>query len=85
MAKYDAKLPFAKALSEIFQRIAERNGYIVLLDGARRHFDLYEAARLKWTKDAGPCSIRRGAVARLPTRTIPGTARSCAAPAATRR
>ena len=29
----------------------------MLLDGARRRFDRYEAAGLKWTKDAGPCEI----------------------------
>ena len=84
MAKYDTKLPFAKALSDLFQQIAERNGYIVLLDGARRHFDLYEAARLKWTKDAGPCRIEEARL-RVADPEHPWYRRSCAAPAATRR
>jgi hypothetical protein len=57
MGRYDSKLPFAKKLSGIFQNIAERNGAIVLLDGARRHFDRYEAAKVPWTKDAAPCGI----------------------------
>jgi DNA polymerase I-like protein with 3'-5' exonuclease and polymerase domains len=57
MAKYDAKLPFVKALSEICQKLAERSGYITLIDGARRHFNLYEAAWIPWTTKNGPCPL----------------------------
>jgi DNA polymerase I-like protein with 3'-5' exonuclease and polymerase domains/RecA-family ATPase len=57
MAKYDAKLPFVKALSEICQKLAERSGYISLIDGARRHFKLYEAAWIPWTTKNGPCPL----------------------------
>ena len=42
MAKYDAKLPFAKGLSEIFQRIAERNG---LHRAARRRAPAFRSLR----------------------------------------
>ena len=33
-----------------------RLGYTVLYDGARRHWDLWEARWRPWTKGAGPCS-----------------------------
>ena len=57
IAKYDAKLPFAKRLAKICQQNAERVGYILMSDGTRRHFNLYEAVGLKWTKKNGPCSF----------------------------
>ena len=57
MATYDAKLPFVKALSEICQKLAERSGYITLIDGARRHFNLYEAAWIPWTTKNRPCPL----------------------------
>jgi DNA polymerase I-like protein with 3'-5' exonuclease and polymerase domains len=44
-AKYDAELPFVSALGERCQHLAERRGYLKLLDGARLHFDRWEPAR----------------------------------------
>jgi DNA polymerase I-like protein with 3'-5' exonuclease and polymerase domains len=55
-AKYDRELPFVGQLSKLCQGIAARQGYIELYDGARRHFELWEAPGVAWTKGAGPCS-----------------------------
>ena len=52
--QYDRELPFLYKLSEIYQRIARRQGYVTLYDGARRHFDNW-APGGKWKKGAGPC------------------------------
>lgn len=43
--QYDRELPFVKQLSQACQSAADRRGFIRLLDGARRHFDLWE---LSW-------------------------------------
>jgi DNA polymerase I-like protein with 3'-5' exonuclease and polymerase domains len=43
--KYDAELPFVAALGERAQRLAERRGYLRLIDGARLHFDRWEPAQ----------------------------------------
>ena len=83
MAQYDRKLPFVARLSAICQEMAVRVGYTELYDGARRHWNLYEAAGI-YAKGAGPCaSKRRGAAWRTPS--IRGTASSCVAPAPTPR
>jgi DNA polymerase I-like protein with 3'-5' exonuclease and polymerase domains len=54
--QYDRQLPFAKDLATIYQGVAKDLGYIELSDGARRHFDNWEAFGLAWTKGTGPCS-----------------------------
>jgi DNA polymerase-1 len=53
--QYDKKLPFISRLSEICQRAANRLGYTELYDGARRHWDHWEAPGI-YAKGAGPCS-----------------------------
>ena len=53
-AQYDRALPFAKQLAEICEATVKRDGYIELLDGARRHWNLW-APRGTWAKGAGPC------------------------------
>jgi DNA polymerase-1 len=55
-AKYDRELPFVAQLAARSQRTAERQGHIELYDGARRHFELWEAPGVAWAKGAGPCS-----------------------------
>lgn len=44
MAMYDREMPFVQELSEEAEKIARRRGFIVLLDGARSHFDKWEPA-----------------------------------------
>jgi DNA polymerase I-like protein with 3'-5' exonuclease and polymerase domains len=55
-AQYDRELPFLRLLSDIYTRRACSQGYIVLCDGARRHFDKF-APGGKWQKGAGPCAL----------------------------
>ena len=43
--QYDRKLPFVSHLSRLCQREAKRLGYTELYDGARRHWDNWEAPR----------------------------------------
>ena len=62
IAQYDSRLPFVARLSRICQDEAVERGYTVLYDGARRHWDRYEAAYV-YAKGAGPCSLRRGRAA----------------------
>ena len=58
MAKYDAKLPFAKELSEICSRRSPSATATSCCSTAPAGISIcYEAAWLKWTKDAGPCRI----------------------------
>ena len=52
--QYDRELPFLRALSQLYQAIATRQGYITLYDDARRHFDKW-APGGTWGKGAGPC------------------------------
>ena len=54
--RYDRELPFVKQLSQRCQSAAERYGYLVLYDGARRHWDTWEAPEIAWAKGTGPCS-----------------------------
>jgi DNA polymerase-1 len=79
LAQYDQKLPFVSALSDICQGKAQRIGYTVLYDGARRHWNLWEVPRL-YAKGAAPCSAsrRRGAASKIPS--ILGMASGSAAP-----
>lgn len=42
MGTYDTELPFVSQLNKLCARLAERRGYIVMLDGARSHFDQWE-------------------------------------------
>jgi DNA polymerase I-like protein with 3'-5' exonuclease and polymerase domains len=52
---YDQRLPFLLRLADAAQRKADRLGYTVLYDGARRHWDRW-APRV-YGKGAGPCSL----------------------------
>ena len=38
------------------QSAAAKQGYLELYDGARRHWDAWEAPEIAWTKGMGPCS-----------------------------
>jgi DNA polymerase I-like protein with 3'-5' exonuclease and polymerase domains len=51
--KYDAALPFAKKLSQIYQHQAECTGITEIMGGAKRHWNRYEAP---WKGDT-PCSL----------------------------
>lgn len=42
--KYDREMPFVSKLSELCEEVANERGYLVLLDGARSHFDKWEPA-----------------------------------------
>lgn len=42
MSQYDEEMPFVKRLNETCSSLANRRGYIRLLDGARSHYDLWE-------------------------------------------
>ena len=55
-AQYDIRLPFVWQLSRDVQDEAVRLGYTVLYDGARRHWDHWEARYVPYAKGAGPCS-----------------------------
>ena len=55
-AQYDIRLPFVWQLSRDVQDEAVRLGHTVLYDGARRHWDQWEARYVPYTKGAGPCS-----------------------------
>ena len=64
IAQYDSRLPFVARLSRICQDEAVERGYTVLYDGARRHWDRYEAAYV-YAKGAGPCSYEEAMRRRL--------------------
>ena len=55
-AKYDRELPFVQQLAKRCQNTAAKQGYLELYDGARRHWDTWEAPDIAWTKSIGPCS-----------------------------
>ncbi len=42
--RYDDERPYVRGLAEYCQRLAERCGYLTLIDGARLHFDRWEKA-----------------------------------------
>jgi DNA polymerase I-like protein with 3'-5' exonuclease and polymerase domains len=54
-AQYDQKLPFISRLAIAYQSEANRLGYTLLYDGARRHWDRW--ATRNYNKGAGPCSL----------------------------
>ena len=59
-AQYDRKLPFVSQLSAALPETAARKrATLELYDGARRHWDNWEAPMLPWTKGAGPCRTKR--------------------------
>jgi DNA polymerase I-like protein with 3'-5' exonuclease and polymerase domains len=51
--RYDRELPFMRKLSQLCAGEAERVGYTVLYDGARRHWNLFMAK----ARGAAPCSL----------------------------
>ena len=55
--KYDHALPFIHRLGRLAERMAQRDGYLTLYGGARRHFDEWFMRGLPWGKGAlAPCS-----------------------------
>ena len=71
--RYDRELPFVKQLSKRCQSAAARQGYLELYDGARRHWDTWEAPEIAWSKGTGRARTKRRSAA-SPTPIIPGTA-----------
>ena len=57
MERYDRALPFVKALAERCQRVAERRGYIILYDGARRHWTDFVMLGAWGKGTLAPCSL----------------------------
>jgi DNA polymerase I-like protein with 3'-5' exonuclease and polymerase domains len=66
MGTYDEQLPFVKLLGQRCDSLAQSRGWIKMFDGARSHFDLYEAAWLSkeerqrgyaWNFRMSPCSL----------------------------
>jgi DNA polymerase I-like protein with 3'-5' exonuclease and polymerase domains len=56
--RYDRELPFVSELSALCQRQVERDGYLTLIDGARRHYDQWEARGVAWGKgNLAPCDV----------------------------
>lgn len=53
MEQYDREMPFVKELMGTAQKLADRRGYIRLLDGARSHFEQWE---LSWREEGEPYS-----------------------------
>ena len=60
--QYDRRFPFVAQLATACEREARRQGFTVLYDGARRHWDRW-APGGKWSKGLGPC-VREEAIAR---------------------
>jgi DNA polymerase I-like protein with 3'-5' exonuclease and polymerase domains len=55
-AQYDRTMPFLSRLSKICQADAKRLGYTELYDGARRHWNRWEAIGA-YAKGVGPCEF----------------------------
>jgi Mesyanzhinovviridae DNA polymerase len=55
-AQYDKNLPFVSRLSMYCQNDALRHGYTLLYDGARRHWNRFEAHGI-YAAGAGPCLL----------------------------
>ena len=53
--RYDRELPFVRQLAARCQNTAAKEGYLELYDGARRHWDGWEAPEIAWTEGMGPC------------------------------
>jgi DNA polymerase I-like protein with 3'-5' exonuclease and polymerase domains len=56
LTRYNRELPFVDQLAKRCEYTAARQGYLELYDGARRHWDAWEAPAVAWTKGMGPCS-----------------------------
>ena len=88
IAQYDSRLPFVARLSRICQDEAVERGYTVLYDGARRHWDRYEAAYVL-CQGRRPVLLRRGRAAPARSRAslvLPNaTARTAPTPPSTRK
>jgi DNA polymerase I-like protein with 3'-5' exonuclease and polymerase domains len=54
--RYDRELPFVRQLAARCQNTAAKQGYLELYDGARRHWDAWEAPEIARTKGLGRCS-----------------------------
>ena len=54
--RYDRELPFVRQLCRALPKRRRQHGYLVLYDGARRHWNAWEAPEIAWTKGMGPCS-----------------------------
>lgn len=50
MKQYDTELPFVRQTAEQFSRLAQR-GYIIMIDGARSHFNLWEPVYRDWNRE----------------------------------
>lgn len=48
---YDRELPFVREASEQYTRFATMNGFIIMLDGARNHFNLWEPTFRDFAKE----------------------------------
>lgn len=51
MGTYDQEMPFVKEIAEAAESLAQQRGYVRLLDGARIHFNKWEAARWADNRD----------------------------------
>jgi DNA polymerase I-like protein with 3'-5' exonuclease and polymerase domains len=51
MEQYYKELPFVREISNHYRDFANDNGYIVMLDGARNHFNLWEPLFRDWSKE----------------------------------
>jgi hypothetical protein len=69
IATYDQKIQFVSALGKVCKMLAHQNGYFVLSNGARRHFNRW-APGGKYEKGAAPCE-RDEAISRVTDRTHP--------------
>jgi len=56
--RYDQELPFISMLSALCERTARDNGYIRLIDGARRHFNLFAPGGKDMWQAGGPCGLQ---------------------------
>ena len=51
MEQYYEELPFVREVSQHYQKFADENGYIEMLDGARNHFTLWEPRYRDFAKE----------------------------------
>lgn len=56
LAQYHQRMPWVRALTESCETVASSRGYIVLLDGARCRFDMWEPVRRRGLGDTTPRS-----------------------------
>jgi DNA polymerase I-like protein with 3'-5' exonuclease and polymerase domains len=58
MTQYDRALPFVNELARACQNEVERDGYLTLVDGARRHYNQWEARGIEWGPGPlAPCDL----------------------------